>query len=107
MDVDIPDEVEALMTASALLCALVDEPNFVTKDLILGARTELTLTLMVAASYEKSSGKFPSAYGNVMLTDCTYAFSYVFDLVEQAINPIKRTDFELYLKLRAKLIQIK
>ena len=33
MDVDIPDEVEALMTASALLCALVDEPNFVTKPL--------------------------------------------------------------------------
>ena len=101
VDVDVPDETEALFHASALLCALVDEPNFITRDLILGSRTQLSLTFIVAASYEKSSGKFPSGYGNVMLTDCNYAFSYVFDLVEQAINTLRHSDMTKYLKLKA------
>ena len=37
------------------------------------------INLTVGASFEKSNGKFPSAYGNVAILDCHYVFNYIID----------------------------
>jgi hypothetical protein len=36
-------------------------------------------TVKLAATYESSVGKFPTAYGNVALLDCHYILDYIFD----------------------------
>jgi hypothetical protein len=38
-----------------------------------------TRKMTLAATYESSNGKFPSAYGNVAILDCHYIFNYFFD----------------------------
>lgn len=35
--------------------------------------------MKLAATYESSVGKFPTAYGNVALLDCHYLLDYIFD----------------------------
>lgn len=44
------------------------------------------LNLTVAAAFDKSNGKFPSAYGNVALLDCHYVFGYILDYERAEIN---------------------
>jgi len=46
-----------------------------------GAKKDVIIVdkFKVAASYPKSVGKFPAAYGNVALIDCHYVFDYMFD----------------------------
>ncbi len=41
----------------------------------------------VGSSYEKSDGKFPSAFGNVALIDCHYLLDYIFDYLRNDYAP--------------------
>ena len=44
-------------------------------------------TVTMAATYETSNGKFPSAYGNVALLDCHYLLDYFFDYTRNTYAP--------------------
>lgn len=74
---------------------------------ILGADSEkkdvvVTEQFLVAASYPKSVGKFPSAYGNVALIDCHYVFDYLFDYAKNDYaktidDPVEKQAFLAYV----------
>lgn len=49
-------------------------PHPLTDAMIVGSTTTLKKDLKVVANYLKSDGKFNTAYGNVLLTDCHYVF---------------------------------
>jgi len=51
----------------------------------LGSTYKRSVTL--AATYETSNGKFPSAYGNVALLDCHYLLNYFFDYARNVYAP--------------------
>jgi hypothetical protein len=44
------------------------------------------INLTVGAAFEKSNGKFPSAYGNVAILDCHYVFNYIIDYERAVIK---------------------
>lgn len=46
-----------------------------------------TRKVTLAATYETSNGKFPSAYGNVAILDCHYMFNYFFDYAANIYAP--------------------
>lgn len=43
--------------------------------------------MTLAATYETSAGKFPSAYGNVALLDCHYVLQYMIDYSRNVYAP--------------------
>ena len=43
------------------------------------------INLTVGAAFEKSDGKFPSAYGNVAILDCHYVFNYIINYEKAVI----------------------
>ena len=44
------------------------------------------INLTVGAAFEKSDGKFPSAYGNVAILDCHYVFNYILNYEEAVVR---------------------
>lgn len=56
--------------------------------------------------YESSAGKFPAAYGNVVLTDCTYLFDMLIKGGFEAIKPFRFTKPAEYILAYAFLTQI-
>jgi len=48
---------------------------------------DYTRSMTLAAVYESSAGKFPSAYGNVALIDCLYLLDYLYDYAENVYAP--------------------
>jgi hypothetical protein len=60
----------------------------------------------VADTYESSAGKFPAAYGNVVLTDCTYLFDMLIKGGFEAIKPFRFTKPAEYILAYAFLTQI-
>lgn len=81
----MPDHIHHILKASSDVSDVVIVQDFV-----------------VAATYDKANGKFPSAYGNVALIDCTYVLDYLFDFAEdeyaQTIdNPVTKAAFLVYL----------
>lgn len=56
------------------------------------------INFTVGAAFEKSDGKFPSAYGNVAILDCHYVFDYILDYETTVVNyeyrfqPLKRAE---------------
>jgi len=57
----------------------------------------------VGDSYESSAGKFPAAFGNVVLTDCNYIFDRLIDGAFKAIQPFEFTDPNKYFLAHALL----
>jgi len=51
------------------------------------ASDSYTRSMTIAATYETSNGKFPSAYGNVALMDCHYLLDYLFDYARNVYAP--------------------
>jgi hypothetical protein len=60
----------------------------------------------VGDTYESSAGKFPAAYGNVVLTDCTYLFDMLIKGGFEAIKPFRFTKPAEYILAYAFLTQI-
>jgi hypothetical protein len=42
----------------------------------------------IAGSYSKSNGKFPLAYGTVVVADCSYIFDQMVNAAFKAIAPL-------------------
>jgi len=73
---------------------------------LLAASETVKLSWIVADTYESSAGKFPAAYGSVVLTDCTYLFDKLIDGAFKAIKPFKFTDPVKYFLAYALLTEI-
>jgi len=86
MDVDVPEQNTALLGTLDLMTMLSGVPHPITEKMLLGSTTTLTKDLTVVGSYEKSNGKFNAAYGNVLLTDCTYIFEQALDFAQEIVN---------------------
>jgi hypothetical protein len=57
-----------------------------------GLPTVLNITTSIVAGFSDTYGKFPVAYGNVVVMDCHYIFDNVIEGYKEYILPMKKTD---------------
>jgi hypothetical protein len=55
---------------------------------LLEQTTSVDLKWKIAGSYSKSNGKFPLAYGTVVVADCSYIFDQMVNAAFKAIAPL-------------------
>ena len=61
----------------------------------------LKLPSTLKKGFEESYGKFPVAYGNVVILDCHYILNNILDATIVMIEPLRKKDLQKYLQIVA------
>jgi hypothetical protein len=57
-----------------------------------GISNTQVINTTLKAGFTQAYGKYPVAYGNVVLMDCHYFYDLIFKALNTAIEPLKTTD---------------
>jgi hypothetical protein len=96
LDISAPEEKMKLLNAMHLMSHVSNGNLTATHALILTSKQKVAESLTVAASYDNSNGKFPSAYGNVLLFDCHHVFSSSISILKKVLKPYAKTNPKQY-----------
>jgi hypothetical protein len=94
-DMALPQNLAAFQLMGMLAGKTPEQQHSLTS--LLAQSATVTLNWIVGDTYESSAGKFPAAYGNVVLTDCSYLFDMLIKGGFEAIKPFKFTNPQDYI----------